>query len=33
MTTRYVFVHGLGGWGSYDRIDRFIPEWACSEEA
>ena len=27
MTTRYVFVHGLGGWGSYDRIDRFIPEW------
>ena len=27
MKTRYIFVHGLGGWGSYDKIDRFIPEW------
>ena len=27
MTTRYIFVHGLSGWGSYDKIDRYIPEW------
>ena len=27
MSTRYIFVHGLGGWGSYDPIDRVIPEW------
>ena len=27
MKTRYIFVHGLGGWGSYDPIDRIIPEW------
>ena len=27
MTTRYIFVHGLGGWGSYDPIDRVVPEW------
>ena len=27
MSTRYIFVHGLGGWGSYDKIDRYIPEW------
>ncbi len=23
----YIFVHGAGGWGSYDRIDRVIPYW------
>ncbi len=23
----YIFVHGAGGWGSYDRIDRFVPYW------
>ena len=27
MKTRYIFVHGLGGWGSYDPIDRVVPEW------
>lgn len=24
---RYVFVHGLSGWGSYDRNYRYIPYW------
>lgn len=23
----FVFVHGAGGWGSYDAIDRFLPYW------
>lgn len=24
---RYIFVHGLSGWGSYDRINRVMPYW------
>lgn len=24
---RYVFVHGLSGWGSYDVVDEFFPYW------
>lgn len=24
---RYIFVHGAGGWGSYDAIDRVLPYW------
>lgn len=24
---RFVFVHGLGGWGSYDIANKFVPYW------
>ena len=24
---QYIFVHGLSGWGSYDRVNRFFPYW------
>lgn len=24
---RYIFVHGLSGWGSYDKINRVMPYW------
>lgn len=24
---KYVFVHGLSGWGSYDLVDEFFPYW------
>ncbi len=27
---KYVFVHGLSGWGSYDTIDEFFPYWGLS---
>ncbi|MCR5503269.1 MAG: hypothetical protein K6F53_09685 [Lachnospiraceae bacterium] len=27
---RYVFVHGLAGWGSYDDLDEFFPYWGLS---
>lgn len=23
----YIFVHGAGGWGEYDRIDKVLPYW------
>lgn len=25
--TQYIFVHGLSGWGSYDKTYRFVPYW------
>ncbi len=27
---KFVFVHGLSGWGSYDRINRIFPYWGLS---
>ncbi|MCR4991295.1 MAG: hypothetical protein K6A38_10605 [Lachnospiraceae bacterium] len=27
---KYVFVHGLAGWGSYDPINEFFPYWGLS---
>lgn len=27
---KFVFVHGLSGWGSYDTINRFFPYWGLS---
>jgi len=27
---KYVFVHGLSGWGSYDIINEFLPYWGLS---
>lgn len=27
---KFVFVHGLSGWGNYDRIDKFFPYWGLS---
>lgn len=27
---KYIFVHGLAGWGSYDTIDEFFPYWGLS---
>lgn len=27
---RFVFVHGLAGWGSYDTINEFFPYWGLS---
>ena len=24
---QYIFVHGLSGWGSYDKVNRYIPYW------
>ncbi len=27
---KFIFVHGLSGWGSYDTIDRFYPYWGLS---
>ena len=24
---KYVFVHGLSGWGSYDKADKRMPYW------
>ncbi len=27
---KYVFVHGLSGWGSYDAINEFFPYWGLS---
>ncbi|MCR4851299.1 MAG: hypothetical protein K5870_08580 [Lachnospiraceae bacterium] len=27
---KYVFVHGLAGWGSYDPINEFYPYWGLS---
>jgi triacylglycerol esterase/lipase EstA (alpha/beta hydrolase family) len=27
---KYVFVHGLAGWGSYDAINEFFPYWGLS---
>lgn len=27
---KFVFVHGLSGWGSYDTIDHFFPYWGLS---
>ena len=24
---RYVFVHGLSGWGSYDAVNKIMPYW------
>ncbi len=27
---KYVFVHGLAGWGSYDTVNEFMPYWGLS---
>ena len=27
---KFIFVHGLSGWGSYDNIDRYFPYWGLS---
>lgn len=27
---KYVFVHGLSGWGSYDAMNEFIPYWGLT---
>ena len=27
---KYVFVHGLAGWGSYDPVNEFFPYWGLS---
>ena len=27
---KFVFVHGLSGWGSYDAINEFLPYWGLS---
>ncbi|MCR4904242.1 MAG: hypothetical protein K6A23_15395 [Butyrivibrio sp.] len=27
---KYVYVHGLSGWGSYDTINEFFPYWGMS---
>ena len=27
---RFVFVHGLSGWGSYDLVNEFFPYWGLS---
>jgi triacylglycerol esterase/lipase EstA (alpha/beta hydrolase family) len=27
---KFIFVHGLAGWGSYDRINDFFPYWGLS---
>ncbi len=27
---KYIFVHGLSGWGSYDTINEFYPYWGLS---
>ena len=27
---KFVFVHGLSGWGSYDTINEFIPYWGLT---
>ena len=27
---KYIFVHGLSGWGSYDTINEFFPYWGLS---
>ncbi|MBO7401691.1 MAG: hypothetical protein J6U10_01720, partial [Lachnospiraceae bacterium] len=27
---KYVFVHGLSGWGSYDLLNEFFPYWGLS---
>ncbi|MBQ0071366.1 MAG: hypothetical protein KBS81_05860 [Spirochaetales bacterium] len=24
---KYIFVHGLSGWGSYDTVNKFLPYW------
>ena len=24
---QYIFVHGLSGWGSYDKVYRRMPYW------
>ncbi len=24
---QYIFVHGLSGWGSYDKVNRYFPYW------
>ena len=26
----FIFVHGLSGWGSYDKAYRRMPYWACA---
>ena len=26
----YIFVHGLSGWGSYDKIYKYYPYWGTS---
>lgn len=28
---KYVYVHGLSGWGSYDRLNDFFPYWGMSQ--
>ncbi len=28
--TKYIFVHGLAGWGSYDTINEFMPYWGLT---
>ncbi|MBO6015657.1 MAG: hypothetical protein J6P60_03610, partial [Lachnospiraceae bacterium] len=27
---KFVFVHGLSGWGSYDTLDKFVPYWGLT---
>ncbi len=27
MKLKYIFVHGAGGWGQYDPINRYVPYW------
>ncbi len=27
---KFIFVHGLSGWGSYDTLDHFFPYWGLS---
>ncbi len=27
MKLKYIFVHGAGGWGHYDPINRYVPYW------
>jgi hypothetical protein len=27
LAMQYIFVHGLSGWGSYDKVYRRMPYW------
>lgn len=27
MNLQFIFVHGLSGWGSYDKVNKYLPYW------
>ena len=33
IDVKFIFIHGLSGWGSYDIQNEFLPYWGMTDES